>query len=114
MSRSGMIHCACRRGRGDAALRIGVRRVFDANFCVYCVRKVWQLRREGFVMARCTVARLLRALGPTGVIGGKPVRTMIGNRAGSCRSIGLTGSSARQLPTSCECSERNDDERHDA
>jgi hypothetical protein len=37
--------------------------VFDENFQVYGVRKVWrQLRREGFDVARCTVARLTRKL----------------------------------------------------
>ena len=42
------------RARRDAALRIEVRRVFDANFRVYGVRKTWrQLRREGFDVARC-------------------------------------------------------------
>jgi hypothetical protein len=42
------------RARRDAALRIEVRRVFDANFRVYGVRKIWrQLRREGFDVARC-------------------------------------------------------------
>jgi putative transposase len=31
--------------------------VFEANFRVYGVRKVWrQLQREGFDVARCTVA----------------------------------------------------------
>ena len=41
------------RARRDAALRIEVRRVFEANFRVYGVRKVWrQLRREGFDVAR--------------------------------------------------------------
>ena len=50
------------RARRDVALRIEVRRVFDANFHVYGVRKVWrQLQREGFDVARCTVARLMRS-----------------------------------------------------
>jgi putative transposase len=64
------------RARQGAELRIEVRRVFDANFYVYGVRKIWrQLRREGFDVARCTVARLMRAMGLAGVIRGKPVRT---------------------------------------
>jgi transposase InsO family protein len=70
------------RARRDAALRIEVRRVFDANFRVYGVRKTWrQLRREGFDVARCTVARLMRAMGLAGVIRGKPVRTTISDRS---------------------------------
>ncbi|MBC7520076.1 MAG: IS3 family transposase, partial [Sandarakinorhabdus sp.] len=33
------------RARRDAALRIEVRRVFDANFRVYGVRKIWRQLR---------------------------------------------------------------------
>ena len=73
------------RARRDAALRIEVRRVFDANFRVHGVRKIWrQLRREGFDVARCTVARLMRAMGLAGVIRGKPVRTTISDRSVPC------------------------------
>jgi transposase InsO family protein len=46
------------------------------NFRVYGVRKVWrQLEREGFDVARCTVARLMRSMGLQGVIRGKPIKT---------------------------------------
>ncbi len=46
------------RTRRDAALAVEIRRVFDENFRVYGVRKVWrQLGREGTAVARCTVAR---------------------------------------------------------
>ena len=73
------------RARRDIALRIEVRRVFEGNFRVYGVRKVWrQLRREGFDVARCTVARLMRATGLTGVIRGKHVRTTISDRSAPC------------------------------
>jgi len=73
------------RARRDLALRVEVRRVFDANYCVYGVRKVWrQLQREGFDVARCTVARLMRAMGLVGVIRGKPVRTTISDRSAPC------------------------------
>jgi len=59
--------------------------VFDANFRVYGVRKTWrQLQREGFDVARCTVARLMRAMGLAGVIRGKPVRTTISDRSAPC------------------------------
>ena len=58
-----------REALGASAARRGaepeIRRVFDENFEVYGVRKVWrQLRREGVDVARCTVARLMRADGP--------------------------------------------------
>jgi putative transposase len=47
------------RTRSDMAMKIEIRRVFNENFQVYGVRKVWrQLQREGFEIARCTVARL--------------------------------------------------------
>ena len=43
---------------------------------MYGVRKVWrQLRREGVVVARCTVARLMRERGLRGVVRGRRVKT---------------------------------------
>ena len=51
-----------RRQRRDNQLREEIRRVWEENFRVYGVRKVWrQLHREGTEVARCTVARLMRA-----------------------------------------------------
>jgi transposase InsO family protein len=59
--------------------------VFDSNFGVYGVRKVWrQLLREGFAVARCTVARLMGQMGLKGAIRGKPVRTTISDKAAPC------------------------------
>jgi len=73
------------RAQRDAELKIEVRRVFDENFRVYGVRKVWrQLRREGFDVARCTVARLMRAMSLAGAIRGKPVRTTVSDKAAPC------------------------------
>ena len=73
------------RARSDAALMIEIRRVYEANFCVYGVRKVWrQLAREGIVVARCTVARLMRAMGLRGVVRGKTVRTTVPDPAAAC------------------------------
>src|SRR5258708_7397046 len=70
------------RARRDDGLMPEVRRVFEENFGVYGVRKVWrQLKREGHDVARCTVARLMRSLGLQGVIRGKPVRTTISDKA---------------------------------
>jgi putative transposase len=58
-------------------MKIEIQRVFN-NFQVYGVRKVWrQLRREGYGIARCTVARLMRGMGLQGVIRGKPVKTTV-------------------------------------
>ena len=73
------------RAKRDGGLKPEVRRVFEENFGVYGVRKVWrQLKREGHDVARCTVARLMRTLGMQGVIRGKPVRTTISDKATPC------------------------------
>ena len=55
-------------------LKVEIARVFAESFRVYGVRKV----------ARCTVARLMKALGLQGVIRGKPVRTTIGDKRAPC------------------------------
>jgi hypothetical protein len=73
------------RARRDAALMPEIERVFEENFRVYGVHKVWrQLKREGHDLARCTVARLMRGMGLQGVIRGKPVRTTISDKAAPC------------------------------
>ncbi len=73
------------RAKRDADLRPHIQRVFDANWQVYGVRKVWrQLRREGFDVARCTVARLMKAMGIQGVIRGKPHKPTIPDKKLPC------------------------------
>jgi putative transposase len=73
------------RAKRDAALMPEIERVFEENFRVYGVRKVWrQLKREGHDLARCTVVRLMRTMGLQGVIRGKPVRTTISDKAAPC------------------------------
>jgi putative transposase len=55
------------RAKRDAELRPEIRRVWEENFEVYGVRKVWrQLNREGIAVARCTVARLMGEMRLTG------------------------------------------------
>lgn len=55
------------RAHRDDELRVDVQRVWDANEQVYGPRKVWkQLRREKCGVARCRVARLMRAMGVRG------------------------------------------------
>jgi putative transposase len=67
-----------RRAVRDAELKAKILTVYDANFQVYGARKIWrQLRREGVVVARCTVERLMRELGIAGVVRGRPRRTTI-------------------------------------
>jgi transposase InsO family protein len=76
---------ASARARRDAALCTEIRRVFEANFAVYGVRKIWrQLGREGVSAARCTVARLMRQMGLRGVIRGKGARTTVSDKAMPC------------------------------
>ena len=73
------------RARQDEALRPEIRRVFEENWRVYGVRKIWrQLRREGFDVARCTVARLMKVMGIQGIIRGKPHRTTIPDKKAPC------------------------------
>jgi len=73
------------RAKRDEVLKEEVRRVFDENFGVYGVRKVWrQMNREGFDIARCTVARLMKSMGLQGVIRGKPLKTTISDKAAPC------------------------------
>lgn len=73
------------RARRDAVLKTEIDRVFRGNYAVYGVRKVWrQMKREGFDVARCTVARLMKAQGLQGVIRGKSVRTTVSDKAAPC------------------------------
>ncbi|MFO1208728.1 MAG: IS3 family transposase [Amaricoccus sp.] len=73
------------RARRDGLLRGHVRRVWEENFRVYGVRKVWrQFGREGIEVARCTVARLMRQMGLQGIVRGKSVRTTISDKAAPC------------------------------
>ncbi|MGA9920230.1 MAG: IS3 family transposase [Candidatus Dormiibacterota bacterium] len=63
----------------DRELKPQIQRVWGENFRVYGADKVWaQLRREGFLVARCTVVRLMRDLGLRGVVRGDTPRTTVG------------------------------------
>jgi len=60
------------RARRDDTLRVAIQRVWDQHFQVYGPRKVWrQLRREGIRVARCTVRRLMQAMGLVGATRGR-------------------------------------------
>jgi len=73
------------RVRRDAWLCGPIRRVWEENFRVYGVRKVWrQLGREGISVARCTVARLMRRMELQGAVRGKTVKTTFGDHATPC------------------------------
>ncbi len=60
------------RAQHDATLCVEIRRVWETHFRVYGADKVWrQLRRAGIVVARCTVERLMRAMGLRGATRGR-------------------------------------------
>ena len=70
------------RAQRDEWLSGEILRVYNANFQVYGARKIWrQLRREGTQVARCTVERLMRALGIAGVVRGQRGRTTVADPA---------------------------------
>jgi putative transposase len=60
------------RAQRDDTLRVEIQRVYGEHHQVYGPRKVWkQLRREGIRAARCTVRRLMRAMGLAGAVRGR-------------------------------------------
>lgn len=60
------------RAKRDEVLKVEIQRVFDNNYRVYGVRKVWkQLNREGILVAKCTVRRLMAQMGLRGATRGK-------------------------------------------
>src|SRR6478736_7593829 len=64
------------RARRDAVLKTQIRQIWEDNFAVYGVRKVWrQLLRDGVKVARCTVERLMKAMGLEGVRRGRRIKT---------------------------------------
>ncbi|WP_156473185.1 IS3 family transposase [Pseudorhodoferax sp. Leaf265] len=78
-------HRRCARAKRDEMLMPQIQRVWQANMQVYGADKVWrQLAREGVVVARCTVERLMRSMGLRGVMHGKVVRTTIGDAKAPC------------------------------
>lgn len=73
------------RARRDLALVPEIQRVWTQNHEVYGADKTWrQLNREAIKVARCTVERLMRKLGISGVVRGKPVRTTHPDPARPC------------------------------
>jgi putative transposase len=79
-----------KRALSDAGLQTEIVRVHRENFGVYGARKVWrQMHREDIRVARCTVERNMRALGLTGVVRGKAMRTTIPARGAVTRPADL-------------------------
>jgi len=66
------------RAKRDDELCPEIQRIWKENRCVYGAYKVWrQFHREGQEVARCTVERLMRFLGISGVVRGKKFKTTI-------------------------------------
>ena len=80
------------RRQRDDDLRAAIQRVWDDNDQVYGPRKLWkQLRREGHRVARCTVERLMRAMGLRGVSRGRAWVTTTRAEAAAERPADLVG-----------------------
>jgi transposase InsO family protein len=74
----------------DADLVPLIRAAWDDSRRLYGARKIWkQLRREGVEVARCTVERLMRAAGMTGVMAkrSRPRTTIPGDPASRPRDL---------------------------
>lgn len=64
------------RAKRDDVLTVDIQRIWEENFRVYGVRKVWrQLQREEVSVARCTVERLMKKQGLRGVVRGRRIKT---------------------------------------
>jgi len=75
----------CPRAQRDDTLVPHIERVWQANMRVYGADKIWkQMNREGVVIARCTVERLMKRLGLQGVRRGKMVRTTLSDMKAPC------------------------------
>ena len=73
------------RARRDDELAPQIKRVWQVNMQVYGADKVWRpLAREGTIIARCTVERLMRRQAIRGVMRGKVVRTTLGDNKAPC------------------------------
>ena len=90
------------RAVSDAELGPKVLKVFNDNYRVYGVRKIWrQLHREGIVVGRDRVARLMHTLGITGVVRARPAAPPSLIRPPSAPPTWSTASSPRPVRTSC-------------
>ena len=66
------------RSISDARHAVEIRRVWTSNYSCYGPRRVYkQLRREGYVVARCTVTRVMAEIGLRGVQRGRKQFTTI-------------------------------------
>jgi putative transposase len=70
------------RDQRDEHLKVAIAAVYDESYRCYGARKVWlTLRRQRVEVARCTVERLMRAMGLRGAVRGKRQRTTVADPA---------------------------------
>ena len=73
------------RARRDDETKQEIKRVHGDSSGLYGTRKVWhQMRRQGATVAKCTVERLMRAMGLAGVRRGKSTVTTVSNPKAPC------------------------------
>lgn len=73
------------RAQRDDGIKEQIRRVHDDSFGLYGTRKVWhQLRRKGIKVAKCTVERLMQAMGLAGIRRGRTTITTVCNPKAPC------------------------------
>ena len=76
-----------------------IKRVFDGSRSRYGARKIWHaLRREGRNIARCTVERLMKAMGIQGVVRGKKVITTNPGASQPCPDDKVNREFVAQMP----------------
>jgi transposase len=90
------------RARRDDEIKAQIKRVHEASSGLYGARKVWhQLLRDGVAVARCTVERLMAAMGLAGIRRGKTTITTVSNPKARAHWIKSIASSALNVPTHC-------------
>jgi putative transposase len=70
------------RLKRDKVLRGEIKRIWDENYQVYGVRKMWrQMKRDKIKVARCSVERLMREMGLKGATRRRKPKTTIADEA---------------------------------
>jgi transposase InsO family protein len=86
----------------DAELKDLITRVHSENFGVYGVREVRrETNRRGEAVARCTVERLMRELGPSGAVRGRKVRTTVPDPSAESAPDLVKGNFVASAPNRC-------------
>jgi putative transposase len=90
------------RVASDRVLTRKIKRVWEANYSVYGARKVWaELNRQGVVVARCTVERLMREAGLRGLLRDRSPRTTRPAPEAGRHTDLVERDFTRRVPTSC-------------